>query len=274
MRISGKQRLLVGLLMLALLFAGAYGCSSPDEQDSMPASGDMISEPDEGDSSDSADATPQPPADGSDDQQAPASLPGSPTTPSKDVRTTDDGDLFVLVNKEYHVSADYRPTDMVKVDGSLSTNQNLEIKKDAYDAYLAMLNDAKAAGLSFAICSAYRSYDTQKAIYENGVSTYGEDYAAKLYAKPGRSEHHTGYAIDITSQSMNWGLAQNFADYPEGAWIDEHCAEYGFILRYLKGKEDITGYMYEPWHIRYVGKEAARYITDHGLTLEEYLGVA
>jgi D-alanyl-D-alanine carboxypeptidase len=91
-------------------------------------------------------------------------------------------------------------------------------------------------------------------------------------AYPGRSEHHTGLAIDITSESMDWALSQDFASYPEGQWLDEHCQDYGFILRYQKGKEDITGYQYEPWHFRYVGKEVAKEIMSRGITFEEYLG--
>lgn len=194
--------------------------------------------------------------------------------PSREVRTADDGNLLVIVNKEFAVSPDYYPTDMVDIDGSLSTNQNLQVKREAYDAYLAMLKDAQAEGLNFCICSAYRSYALQESLYNNSLSANGQAYTEKMFAYPGKSEHHTGYAIDVTSASMNWGLAQDFTDYPDGAWITEHCSEYGFIIRYPKGKEDITGYVYEPWHIRYVGVDVAQYITEQGITFEEYLGVA
>jgi len=188
--------------------------------------------------------------------------------------TEDDGNLLVLVNKEYTVSRDYYPTDMVDIDGSLSTNQNLKVKREAYDAYLEMLEDAKAEGLNFCICSAYRGFGVQESLYYNSLAANGKEYTDKMFAYPGRSEHHTGYAIDITSASMNWGLSQNYADYPDGAWIAEHCSDYGFIIRYPKGKEDITGYMYEPWHIRYVGVDIAKEITEAGITFEEYMGVA
>jgi len=188
--------------------------------------------------------------------------------------TEDDGNLLVLVNKEYTISRDYYPVDMVDVDGSLSTNQNLKVKREAYDAYLAMLADAKAEGLNFCICSAYRGFEVQESLYYNSLAANGKEYTDKMFAYPGRSEHHTGYAIDITSASMNWGLSQNYAEYPDGAWIAEHCSDYGFIIRYPKGKEDITGYMYEPWHIRYVGIDIAKEITEAGITFEEYLGVA
>lgn len=196
------------------------------------------------------------------------------SVPIKSTLTKDDGNLLVLVNKEYTISRDYYPTDMVDIDGSLSTNQNLKVKRDAYTAYKEMLADAQKEGLNFCICSAYRSYELQESLYNNSLSQNGKAYTDKMFAYPGRSEHHTGYAIDVTSASMNWGLSQNYADYPDGAWIKKNCAKYGFIIRYPAGKEDITGYMYEPWHIRYVGVDVAEYITEEGITFEEYLGVA
>ncbi|MFR9192813.1 MAG: D-alanyl-D-alanine carboxypeptidase family protein [Anaerovoracaceae bacterium] len=191
-----------------------------------------------------------------------------------DVRSSDDGGLLVLVNKLHTVSADYYPTDMVAVDGSLSTNQGLYFKREAYDAYLKMLSAAKADGINFLICSAYRSYDTQKSLYDSSLSAYGADFTYTRTAYPGRSEHHTGWAVDITSASMGYGLSQDFINYPEGQWINEHCSEYGFIIRYPEGKTHITGYDYEPWHLRYVGIDTAKEITGSGLTLEEYLGEA
>ena len=102
----------------------------------------------------------------------------------------------------------------------------------------------------------------------------GAYYANITSAYPGRSEHQTGWAVDVTSASMGYDLLQSFIDYPEGLWINNHCSEYGFIIRYPKGKTYITGYDYEPWHLRYVGVEAAKEITASGLTLEEYLGMA
>ncbi len=188
--------------------------------------------------------------------------------------SSDDGSRLVLVNKLYTVSADYYPSDMVAVDGSLSTNQGLYFKKEAYEAYLKMLAGAKEEGIDFMICSTYRSYELQKSLYNNSLAQYGEAFTNTRSAYPGRSEHHTGWAVDITSKSMGYGLSQNFVNYPEGLWINNHCSEYGFIIRYPKGKTDITGYDYEPWHLRYVGVDAAKEITEKGLTLEEYLGKA
>ena len=137
-----------------------------------------------------------------------------------------------------------------------------------------MLEDAQKEGHDFYICSAYRSIEKQKELYETSLKKNGKKYTEKMTAYPGTSEHHTGYAVDVTSKSMGWGLKQNFTDYADGQWITDHCSEYGFIIRYPEGKTDITGYSYEPWHLRYVGKTAAKEITEKGITLEEYLGEA
>lgn len=188
-----------------------------------------------------------------------------------DLRKKDDGDVLVLVNKLHAVSKKYMPTDMVAIDGKYTTNQGLEMKADAYKAFKKMRKAAKADGVSFKICSAYRSYETQKWLYQNYLSTMGKELRDIRSAAPGRSEHHTGYAIDITAKSMGWTLSQEFANTSEGKWIKKNCAEYGFIIRYPKGKTDITGYDYEPWHLRYVGVDVAKEITEKDVTLEEYL---
>ena len=236
---------------------------------------DVTDEPKQPDEPDEPEEPEAPEAQKPDPEKNPPQGDGSDYgVPIVSTLTADDGNLLVLVNKEYTISRDYYPTDMVDIDGSLSTNQNLKVKREAYDAYLAMLKDAQAEGLNFCICSAYRGFEVQESLYYNSLASNGKEYTDKMFAYPGRSEHHTGYAIDVTSASMNWGLSQDYADYPDGAWIAEHCDEYGFIIRYPKGKEDITGYMYEPWHIRYVGVEIAKEITEAGITFEEYLGVA
>lgn len=192
----------------------------------------------------------------------------------KAVRTKDDGDLLVLVNKEYTVSENYTPTNLVRISNSLTTNKNLSLKKVAYDAYMKMYNDAKAQGFDIYICSAYRTYNNQVSLLKSSIKSYGRKTALTRTAYPGRSEHHTGLALDVTSKSMGWGIKQNFTNYPDGKWINDHCHEYGFIIRYPKGKESITGYIYEPWHLRYVGVEVATEIMSKGITLEEYLGKA
>lgn len=188
-----------------------------------------------------------------------------------DLLKKDKGDVLVLVNKLHAVSKNYAPTDMVAIDGKYTTNQGLEMKADAYKAFKKMRKAARADGIKFKICSAYRTYSTQKWLYNNYLNTMGKELRDIRSAYPGRSEHHTGYAIDLTCKSMGWTLSQDFAKSSEGKWVKKHCAEYGFIIRYPKNKTDITGYDYEPWHLRYVGVDVAKEITEQGITLEEYL---
>ena len=115
--------------------------------------------------------------------------------------------------------------------------------------------------------SAFRSYDYQNTLYNNYVSWYGKEQADTFSARAGYSEHQTGLAIDVNT------IDDSFAYTPEAVWLAHPAHEYGFIIRYPKGKESITGYQYEPWHIRYLGIETATAVYNSGLTLEEYLGI-
>ena len=174
------------------------------------------------------------------------------------------GDL-ILVNKFYYLDKDYVPEDMVIIESKYGVSQYL--KKDVYNAYINMWNDAKANGLTLYINSPYRSYNTQYGLYHNYGKRDGYNLADTYSARPGYSEHQTGLAFDVTSLSTNF---DTFGYSNEYNWLQEHAAEYGFILRYPKGKEYITGYQYESWHYRYVGVEAAKYIKENNLTFEEY----
>ena len=145
------------------------------------------------------------------------------------------------------------------------------------DAVNRMLNDAAAYDL--AVVSAYRPKEEQNTLYWRKVQQYTDKGYSDLEAqkvggtivkRPGFSEHNCGLAMDVGG-SGDYTLEQTFANTPAYAWLIEHCADYGFILRFPEGKEDITGVIYEPWHYRYVGEEAARYIMDNDLCLEEYL---
>ena len=145
------------------------------------------------------------------------------------------------------------------------------------DAVNRMLNDAAAYDL--AVVSAYRPKEEQDFLYWRKVKQYTDKGYSDLEAqkvggtivkRPGFSEHNCGLAMDVGG-SGDYTLEQTFANTPAYAWLMEHCADYGFILRFPEGKEDITGVIYEPWHYRYVGEEAARYIMDNDLCLEEYL---
>ena len=160
------------------------------------------------------------------------------------------------------------------INGILIVNKQFAVPRDfggenaeANNALYELQNAAYLAGFDMPLLSGYRSYDYQKSLYENYVARDGEEAANRYSAKPGTSEHQTGLAFDVGEMSWTYG------ETAAGQWLVNHCAEFGFILRYLPDKEDITGYMYEPWHIRYVGVEHATAIMSQGITLEEYLGV-
>ena len=127
--------------------------------------------------------------------------------------------------------------------------------------------NASKEGLNIYMSSAYRSYSYQNTLYNNYVSQYGREQADTFSARAGHSEHQTGLAIDVNT------IDDSFAYTPEAVWLAQHAHEYGFIIRYPKDKENITGYKYEPWHIRYLGVETATAVYNSGLTLEEYLGI-
>ncbi|OPJ55414.1 M15 family metallopeptidase [Alkalithermobacter paradoxus] len=163
----------------------------------------------------------------------------------------------IIVNKGYGLPSNYAPGE----------NAN------ARAAFNKMQSDAKLEGITLHAFSTYRSYDRQRMIYSNYVSKYGQARADKFSARPGHSEHQTGLAFDIGGADTTVWLSQKFGKSPEGKWLVENAHKYGFVLRYPQGKEHITGYMYEPWHFRYVGVEWSTKIVESGLTLDEYFGV-
>ena len=160
------------------------------------------------------------------------------------------------------------------IDAYLPSVANIEgIQLDAriIPAMQNFVADTRAQGLSVVLASGYRDYDTQSWLFQRKVAQYGdEDVAATIVARPGTSEHQTGLAADITDQVYEYKneSLENTAMYQ---WMSQHCHEYGFIVRFPKGREDVTGIIYEPWHFRYVGVEAATYIMEHDITLEEFL---
>lgn len=183
--------------------------------------------------------------------------------------------FLLLVNKEVGILDEtYVPQNLTVPNVAFSTpvNERKHMVKEAADALEQLFVQASNDGITLHAQSGYRSYGTQQSLYEGYVRENGEEEASTFSAKPGQSEHQTGLAMDVTSDSVDNMLVQEFGETAEGKWVAEHAAEFGFIVRFQLGKENITGYMYEPWHIRYVGVEHAKYMTEHGLTLEEYLG--
>ena len=144
------------------------------------------------------------------------------------------------------------------------------MRKEAADALTKMFSEAKNAGIELFAVSGYRSYSRQKSYLMQKLIDVGREKADQAVAIPGSSEHQSGLAMDIASKSTNFNLDESFADTKEGKWLEENAHRFGFILRYPKGKEAITNYMYEPWHFRYVGVKAAKIIYKHNWTFEEY----
>lgn len=158
---------------------------------------------------------------------------------------------ILVVNKTYSLPSDYNP--------GISTEAQTALNK--------MIAAAANDDISLWIASGFRSYDRQYTLYNNYVARDGKAAADRYSARPGHSEHQTGLAFDLNS------LEQSFGETPEGKWIAANSWKYGFILRYPQNKEAQTGYMYEPWHVRYLGEENAKSVYESGLCLEEYLGI-
>lgn len=214
--------------------------------------------------------------------QSPASSPPAQTTPSvqstspPEPSPTPEADLWnlTLVNPWTPLPEDYQVTLTALKNGH-------SVDERCYPDLQAMMDACRAAGLHPVICSSYRTWEKQTRLYSNQVDKLlargysradAEAEAGRSVAIPGTSEHQLGLAVDIVdlhNQNLNAGQA----DTPAQKWLMEHCWEYGFILRYPSDKSELTGIVYEPWHYRYVGREAAQAIRDQDLCLEEYLAI-
>ncbi|BFH17481.1 M15 family metallopeptidase [Paenibacillus melissococcoides] len=187
---------------------------------------------------------------------------------------TNEESIMVVVNKERYLPDGYEPPDLVEPNVKFSFDEPHEkrhMRKEAAEALEALFAGAEQDGITLNAVSGYRSYQRQQSLFNHYVETQGKEYASRVSAVPGTSEHQTGLAIDVSSPSVGNVLEEVFGDSEEGKWLAEHAHEYGFIIRYPKDGESITGYVYEPWHIRYVGKEAADAIYSEGTTLEQFL---
>ena len=248
-----RNRTIALILLLAIIFIIVKSCSggsgNKDESSSAADSSSVSSA--SSDSSKVAEANINK-TDSS--KSSDSSTSGNVSTTGKKIEQIN-GMTFVddvlIVNKTYSLPSDYDP-------GTSAAAQN------AFDEMAAAaMND----GIYLFVNSGYRSYQEQETLYNNYAWQRGTDEADKVSSRPGHSEHQTGLTFDVNSTEFSFG------DTQEAKWLAAHCAEYGFIIRYPQGKEDITGYSYEPWHIRYLGVEKAKEVADSGLCLEEYLGV-
>lgn len=178
---------------------------------------------------------------------------------------SDPNDITVLVNKVNSIPEGWEPDDLVKV-----VDSSQKLRKEAAEAYKEFYSAAKDKGISIYSISGYRSNDTQSLYWNNQLRVNGEEYASLYSAYPLRSEHQLGLAIDVSYKTDGDRLSESVEDSEIGKFIISDGYKYGFVLRYLKDKTSITNYGYEPWHMRYVGKELAKTLHESGLTLEEY----
>ena len=199
---------------------------------------------------------------------------GNPASDGKDSAVPKDDWKLILVNGSHPLPEDFQ------IPALTQLRNNHAIDKRAYPALQRMMDDCRAEGLEPTICSSYRTWEKQAELFEAKVQSClpqaasrkeAEEQAALWVARPGTSEHQAGLAVDIVDKSYQL-LDEGQEDTAVQRWLMEHCAEYGFILRYPTEKSALTGVGYEPWHYRYVGEEAAGEIMRQGICLEEYLG--
>lgn len=175
---------------------------------------------------------------------------------------------LILVNKENILKQDYVPGDLVRVKVKFYpkvTRQEKKMRSQAARALEDLFLQGEKEGVELYGLSGYRSYTSQMDTFEGSEDKNGKKYAEQHVAKPGESEHQTGLAMDVTNSKHSFPYSE------EARWLANNAYKYGFIIRYPKEKEDITGYSYEPWHIRYVGTDASEEINSKGIVLEEYL---
>lgn len=251
----------VGYQYRESIFAGQdpeeVGASGPDEnlEDQIPDESNSEEEQDQEENQDENNDTEE-------DKHYP---------PEEDeVLTIADGDyLLALVNKQTSLGK-YHPGDLVPVEDELKLyDRAYQLREEAYQHLREMWEDARADGAEFYINSAFRSYETQEGLFNNYAAEHGEEEANKFSARPGQSEHQLGTTVDISIP--NYVLSQEFAETEPGQWLEENAYKYGFVMSYPEGAEEITGYIYEPWHYRYIGVENAARWKESGLTLTEFL---
>lgn len=239
---------LLTVIMLGVLGYGAYGMRSDKPEEA-------------------AVTTPEP---------TPETTPEPTPEPAPEIDFSDTSSLLVVANKAHRLPDGYEPSDLVYPN--VRTTSSWQLREPAARALEQMFAGADADGVRLVLGSAYRSAAYQSQLWHGYSAQYGSVRADRISSRPGYSDHQTGLAVDIV-QGMGTGLGtdfnESFENTPEAKWLKEHAHEYGWIMRYPKGKEEITGYAYEPWHFRYIGVDYATavYEADEWMSFEEYFGV-
>lgn len=268
--LSRRQKILVPVGIILLLAAGMFGVmkfynvfhETPPSQATAGTDVDEIEN------------TGQPPIE--EVQPEPEPPTPKPTTKPETAGPTEGvGTLSWVVNKRRPLNPkSYVPPNLVFPNVTLRVpgNESMKIRADVGTAIEQLFAAASGAGHSPMLSSGYRSYSYQVSLYNSYVKSQGQAEADKQSARPGYSEHQTGLAFDICNAG-NCKLEQAFGSTPFGQWVAVHAHEYGFIIRYPSGKQSITGYIYEPWHLRYLGTDTATQVYNSGKTLEEFYGL-
>lgn len=181
--------------------------------------------------------------------------------------------IWVVVNKGRKLPGGYTPTNLV-APGVMARSSGTLLRSDIAPQLKKLFADADKSNLKLMVVSGYRSYNTQSSVYSSYVSRDGQTAADTYSARPGHSEHQTGLAVDIGSTARSCELEQCFGDTAEGKWLATNSYKYGFIIRYQQSQEKLTGYTYEPWHLRFLGSGLASEIQGRGQTLEQFFGLS
>lgn len=256
---GSKKRLVIIIGVIGLLSAiGAYGFISRSH-----SSRDKPTQSVQQDQMDATDVSGgSQPADTQAD--TPANNPPVNAAPAYPIDQPDS--IWMIVNKHQPLPAAYVPTDLTAVGAK-------QMRTEAAEAIKRLVAAAKQDGVALTYVSGYRSYGTQQSLYNSYVANDGQAKADTYSARPGYSEHQTGLAMDIGNANGDCELDVCFADTAGGKWLVAHAHEYGFVVRYLSGKTTVTGYQYEPWHMRYVGAWLADKLHASGQTMEEYFSI-
>lgn len=210
---------------------------------------------------------PDPPAERTNNAQGVAPQPKTPETFNKARFSIDQPDShWVIVNKKNPLPADYVPALATNILGG-------QLRPEVNKALDSLISASRSDNIVFKVISGYRSYASQASVYGNYTKSDNQSNVDTYSARPGHSEHQTGLAVDLGNHSGKCDLEICFGDTPGGQWLAAHAHEHGFIIRYQKGKEAITGYQYEPWHLRFVGVELAKELVKTGQTMEEFFGL-
>lgn len=255
------------VLTIGIVFFTASKPNNPND----PNASDVISVIDETDKGDTY-ITSAPTEEPAIIVPTPTTEPEEPFVPATEM-DLNPSSITVFVNKEHSIPKKYIPEKLVTVNVYFhltSYDERTLMRPEAAQALEKLFASAEESGYKLCGVSGYRSYTRQYNIFTNNILTKGKEHTLKYSAAPGTSEHQTGLAMDVSCESLRYDLSTSFSETPEGIWLSQNAYRYGYIIRYPKNKSNITGYAYEPWHIRYVGKGLAKYLYENDLSLEEY----